>query len=114
MAFVPITAATVTLQGRSGAIYQLAFTKATAVGMCTFTQDAQTFYAVPEDCRIVDMYIGDTVNKTDYIDPYVDSVQKIQQRVYVYNAYANTTVPRIPPSSWIRKGSQFAMYFYSA
>jgi len=114
MAFVPITAATVTLQGRSGKIYSLAFTKATAVGLINFTQDGQTFYKLPEDCRIVDMYIGDTVNKTDYFDVYLDSIIKPQMRIYAYGAYANTTVPRIAPSSMIRANTQLSIYFYSA
>ena len=114
MAFVAITAGTLVLQGRSGKMYNLAFTKATAVGLASFTQDGQTFYKLPEDARIVDCYIGDTINKTDYIDCYLDSIIKPQMRIYAYGAYANTTTPRITPSGMIRAGTQFQIYWYSA
>ena len=114
MAFVPITAGTVVLRGASGKMYNLAFTKPTAIGMVVFTQDGQTMYRLPEACNIVDLYIGDTINKTDYLDVYCDSIVKPQARIYAYGAYANTTVPRITPSSMMRAGTQFAMYFYSA
>jgi hypothetical protein len=114
MAFVAITAGSVTLQGRSGKIYQLPFTKATAVGMVTFTQDGQTFYRLPEDCRLIDAYIGDAVNATDYLDWYLDGIQKIQMRIYEDAVNNATTVPRVAPSSWIRVGTQLSLYHYSA
>jgi len=113
MAFVAITSATLTLRGKSGTMYVLPFTKATAVGFVTFTQDAQTFWTVPEDCQIVDCYVGDAVNAADYADVYLNSIQKIQMRIMVAAVHAATTVPHIASSSWIRGGSQFAMYYYS-
>jgi hypothetical protein len=114
MAFVAITAASLTLQGRSGKIYTLPWTKATAVGYATFTQDGQTFYRLPEDCRIIDAYVGDSVNAADYLDLYLDGIQKIQMRIFVDAVNNATTVPRLPPSSWIRGGTQLSMYYYSA
>jgi hypothetical protein len=114
MAFVPITAASLTLQGKSGKVYTLPFTKATAVGMITFTQDGQTFYRLPEDCRLIDAYIGDAVNATDYLDFYLDGIQKIQMRQFVDAINNATTVPRTAPSSWIRGGTQLSCYYYSA
>jgi len=114
MAFVALTAASLTFQGRSGKVYNIPFTKATAVGYVSFTQDGQTFWKLPEDCRIVDGYIGDSVNATDYLDIYVDSIQKIQSRIYEDSVNNATTVPRLAPSSWIRGGSQLSLYHYSA
>lgn len=114
MAFVAITASSITLQGRSGKLYTLAFTKATAVGMVTFTQDGQTFYSLPEQCRIVDAYVGDAVNATDYFDVYVNSQVRPNMRIYSDGVNNATTVPRLTTSSWIAAGAQFALYHYSA
>ena len=114
MAFVAITASSVTLQGKSGKLYNLAFTKAAAVGMVTFTQDGQTFFQLPEQCRIIDAYVGDAVNATDYFDIYVNSQVRPQLRIYSDGVNNATTVPRLTPSSWIGAGAQFAVYHYSA
>lgn len=114
MAFVALVATSLTLQGRSGKVYQLAVTKATAVGFCTFTQDGQTFYNLPEDCRVIDAYVGDAVNAADYLDFYLDGIQKIQMRIFEDGVNNATTVPRIAPSSWMRAGSQLSLYHYSA
>jgi len=114
MAFVPITAATLTFLGRSGKTYIIPWTKATAVGFASFTQDGQTFWKAPEDIRLVDAYIGDAVNAADYADFYLDSVQKIQMRLMVNAINDATTVPRTAPSPWIKAGTQLSLYYYSA
>jgi len=114
MAYVALTAAVLILQGRSGKNYTIPFTKATAVGFCSFTQDGQTFFNLPEDCRIIDSYIGDAVNAADYVDIYLNSLLKMQMRLMLKGIYAATTVPHLAPSSWMRAGTQLSLYHYSA
>lgn len=71
MVFVALTACTVVIVGaRSGARLGLAITKASAVGMVTFTRDTQTFANINEPFYISDVYTGDTVNATDYLEIY--------------------------------------------
>jgi hypothetical protein len=114
MAFVALVATSLTLQGRSGKVYQLPITRATSSGFCTFTQDGQTFYNLPEDCRVIDAYVGDAVNAADYLDFYIDGIQKIQMRIFEDAVNNSTTVPRTAPSAWMRAGSQLSLYHYSA
>lgn len=114
MAFVPITAASLAFKGRSGTIYQVPWTKATAVGYATFTQNGDTNITFPEDVMLVDAYVGDSVNATDYIDFYVDGLIKPQMRVWVDGVNNATTVPRCAPGPWIRAKSVIRVYFYSA
>jgi len=114
MAFVALAAAQLTMKGRSGKFYNLPFTKATAVGFASFTQDGQTFWICPEDVFIADGYIGDAVNAADYLDVYLDSQQKVQLRIYEKGVNAATTVPRLAPSGWIKAGTQISLYHYSA
>ncbi len=114
MAFVALTGAQITLRGRSGKFYVLPFTKATAVGFCTFTQDSQNFWSLPEDCVYADAYIGDAVNAADYLDTYLNSELKIQLRILEKAVNSATTIPRIAPTGWIRGGTQLSLYHYSA
>lgn len=105
---------TLTLQGKSGRTYVIPVTKATAVGYMTFTQDGQTFWNVPEDCRIIDGYVGDSPNAADYVDIFLNAIQKIQARIMLKAVSSATTIPRIAPSSYIQAGSQLSLYHYSA
>jgi len=114
MAFVALASTSLVFRGRSGKIYQIPITRASSVGFCTFTQDAQTFWFVPEDMQLVDAYIGDAVNATDYLDTYLNGAVKPQMRLMEKGINAATTVPRTAPSSWIRGGSQLSLYHYSA
>ena len=114
MAFVAITAATITFQGKSGATYSVPWTKATAVGYATFTQNGQTYISFPEDVRMIDAYIGDAVNAADYADFYVDGLVKPSMRMMVNAVNDATTIPRTAPGLWIRKGSLVNLYYYSA
>lgn len=115
MAYVAITAMTLTFRGlKTGKTYVIPITKASAVGYVTFTQDAQTFWFVPEDLRLVDAYLGDSPNAADYLDFYVGGIQKIQERIMLKEVSSATTVPRLAPRSVIRAGSQLALYHYSA
>jgi hypothetical protein len=73
MAFVPLTSCTVTLQGaQSGQRINLSITKATAVGMVTFSRDTMTFAKVNEAFFIADVYTGDAVNVADYLEIYIN------------------------------------------
>lgn len=114
MVFVAITAASLTMLGRSGKTYQVGFTKATAVGYVTFNTDSQTFKILPEDMCIVDGYVADAVNAADYLDIYINGLIKPEARLNPKGIYAATTLPRTPRSAWMRAGSQFAMYYSSA
>lgn len=114
MAFVPLTAASLTLLGRSGKMYQVGFTKATAVGYVTFNTDSQTFKILPEDVCIVDAYVAASSNATDYLDIYINGLIKPEARLNPGGIHAATTLPRTPRSAWMEKGSQFAMYLHSA
>lgn len=114
MAFVPLVSASLSLIGKSGARYELAFTKATAVGFCLFTQDGQSFWRTPEPVQPIDCYIGDAVNAADYLDFYINSIQKIQQRIFEDGVNNATTVPRMAPRSWIPAGAMVSLYHYSA
>lgn len=71
MAFVALTNCNITIEGiHSKERVSLDVTKATAVGMVTFSRDSQTFAIVKEPFRIVDVYTGDTVNNADYLEVY--------------------------------------------
>ncbi len=71
MVFVALTACIITIQGaKSGTRLALSITKATAVGMVTFTRDSQTFVMINEPFYIADVYTGDTVNVADYLEIY--------------------------------------------
>lgn len=75
MAFVALTRCGVTLQGaRSQQRVTLDITKATAVGMVTFTRDSQTFANVNEDFYIADIFTGDAVNAADYLEIYINGM----------------------------------------
>ena len=112
MAFIAITGANLTFTGKSGRVYQMAFTKATAVGMVTFTNDGQTFWRAPEDVKITDGFIADAINKADSLDLYANSLYT-GNKFMAYTMYASLGVNRVS-SGWIRAGTQIALYFNSA
>jgi len=115
MAFVALANSAITFIGKSGKPYVISFTSTGgAVGMVTFTQDGQKFWKLPEDCRIADAYVDATVNVADYLSVYLDSIIKPHMQINVAQVKAATTVPHLAPSGWIRGGTQFAMYYYSA
>lgn len=114
MAFVAITAASLTFKGRSGTYYNVPWTKATAVGYATFTQNGDTNITFPEDVMMVDAYVGDAVNAADYADFYIDGVVKPQMRLLVNAINDATTIPRTAPGPWIRAKSTVRLYYYSA
>lgn len=111
MAFVALTAASITMKGKSGRIYELAMTKATAVGFVTFTNDGQTFWRAPEDVMVIDGFIGDTINAGDYMDIYANTLftgLRILEKKLSTTVTGNRVV-----SGWIRAGSQIALYHNS-
>lgn len=112
MAFVALTAASLTFRGDSGRIYELAISKATAVGFCTFSNDSQTFWRAPENVTVIDGYIGDSINSTDYLDLYVNAlftgVRWMEKKMGVTLAGNRIASPKI------RAGAQIALYHYSA
>lgn len=112
MAFVALTAASVTLRGDSGRIYELALTKATAVGFVTFTNDSQTFWRAPENVTIIDGFVGDSINAGDYLDLYVNSL--FTGVKYMEKKMTTTVTGNRITSPKIRAGSQIALYHYSA
>lgn len=114
MAFVAITAAEFVFQGRSGTVYRVPWTKATAVGFATFTQNGQTFISFTEDVHLVDAYVGDAVNAADYADFYVGGLVKPAMRLFVNAINDATTVPRTAPGPWIRANTMIQVYYYSA
>lgn len=113
MAFVALAAAVLTFQGRSGRTYQIPITKATAVGLCTFTQDGTTTWYVPEDVILVDGYIGDSINPADYLDFYVNNIVRPQLRV-IEKLLTSTTTNRKVTGQYIAKGAALSVYHYSA
>lgn len=113
MAFVPLTNAYVTLQGRkSGRRITLSFTKATAVGMVTFSRDSQTFAMINEDFYIVDAYTGDTVNAADYLEAYINGMPTTRRISGGIFKVAPTGPNRLMEGP-VPKG-QLAFYWYSA
>lgn len=113
MAFVPLTAAKITLQGAvSGQRMDLDFTKATAVGMVTFTRDLQTFAQINEDFFIADGYTADAVNAADYLEVYVGGITT-GRRISGGILKTAPTGPNRMMVGPIKKG-QLALYWYSA
>lgn len=113
MAFVALAAAVLTFQGRSGQMYQIPVTKATAVGLVTFVQDGTTTWFAPEDVILVDGYIGDSINAGDYLDFYVNNIVRPQLRV-MEKVLTSTTTNRKITGQWIRKDAAIGVYHYSA
>jgi len=115
MAFVALVSASMTLIGvKTGTVHVLAFTKATAVGFCTFENDGQTFWNVPlqEDVVIADAYVGDTVNAGDSLDLYVNSVPT--GRKFFEKALAPTNPSPRLRGPRIKAGAKIALYHNSA
>lgn len=113
MAFVALTRCTVTIQGaRSGQRVALDVTKATAVGMVTFTRDSQTFAQINEDFFIADVYTGDAVNAADYLEIYINGMTTSRRIQGGIMKTAPTGANRLMEGA-IPKG-QFALYWQSA
>jgi len=103
----------VTIQGaKSGQRIAIDITKATAVGMATFTRDTQTFIQLNEDFYIADVYTGDAVNVSDYLEVYskgISTGRRIQGGIM-----------KTPPTSPNRimegpiPAGQTSLYWYSA
>jgi len=113
MAFVALTRCTITLQGaQSGRRLALDVTKATAVGMVSFSRDSQTFANLKEDFYIADVYTGDSVNATDYLEVYVNgqtTSRRIQGGIIKTAPTGANRIMEGPISA-----GQFALYWYSA
>jgi len=112
MAFVPLVATSVTFQGDSGKIYELALTQPSAVGMCTFANDSQSFWRAPENVKIIDGWTGDSVNAGDYLQLYVNSIFTGHQ--YYMKKMTTTVGTNRISSPRIAAGAQIALYHYSA
>lgn len=114
MAFVALTAAVLTFMGKSGRKYQIPITKASAVGLCTFVQDGTNTWFAPEDIKLVDGYIGDTINAGDYLDFYVNNTVRPQLRV-MEKVLTNINATRaMLEGQWIGAGAALSIYHYSA
>jgi hypothetical protein len=113
MAFVALAAAALTWEGKSGRRYQTPITKATAVGLCTFVQDGTTTWFAPEEIRLIDGFIGDTINAGDYLDFYVNNTVRPQLRVMEKILTSVTAINKIV-SQWISSGAAVSVYHYSA
>jgi hypothetical protein len=112
MAFVALTSCMVTIQGKSGARVNLSITKATAVGMVTFTRDSMQFAKINEDFYIADVYTGDAVNVADYLEVFING-QTTSRRLSGGIIHTAPTAPNRIMEGLIPAG-QFALYWYSA
>lgn len=108
MAFVALTAAVLTFEGRTGRPYNIPITKATANGLVTFVQDGTTSWFAPEEIRVVDGYIGDTVNAGDYLDFYVNNTIRPQLRI-MEKLLTNVTATRKISGQWIGQGAAISI-----
>lgn len=114
MAFVALAAAVLTFLGRSGKTYQIPITRAASVGLCTFTQDGTTTWFVPENVKLIDGFIGDSINAGDYLDFYVNNTVRPQLRV-MEKVLTNVNASRaMAQGQWIGGGSALSIYHYSA
>lgn len=111
MAFVALAAASVTFQGASGAIYEEAITRPTAVGYVIF-KDGNTFMRFPERVRIIDGFIADTINAGDYLQLWVNS--KDTGFKYWEKKLTTTVTGNRISSSVIEAGAMVQIYHYSA
>lgn len=111
MAFVALAAASITFQGQGGSIYEESIAKATAVGYCTF-KDGNAFMRFGERVRIIDGYIGDTINVGDYLQLWVNS--KDTGFRYMEKKLTTTVTGNRISSSWIEAGAMVQLYHYSA
>jgi len=113
MAFVALTSCTITLQGaKSGTRVNLSVTKASAVGMCTFARDSQTFAMVKEPFYIADAYTGDAVNVGDYLEVYINGATTSRRLLGGIIKTAPTGANRIMEG--VFPAGQLAFYWYSA
>ena len=113
MAFVALAAAVLYFKGKSGRTYSIPITKATAVGLVTFTQDGTTTWFAPEDVILYDGYIGDTINAGDYLDFYVNNTVKPQLRI-LEKLLTNVNATNRVTGQWIASGAAIGIYHYSA
>lgn len=113
MAFVALAAAVLIFKGRSGRTYNIPIAKATAVGLCTFSQDGTTTWFAPEDVILVDGYIGDTINAADYLDFYVNNTVRPQLRI-LEKLLTNVNATNRATGQWIGANAAISIYHYSA
>ncbi len=111
MAFVALASTSITFLGRSGAIYELPITQATAVGYSIFP-DANPFIRFGEDVKIVDGFTADSVNAADYLQLWVNS--KDTGFRYLLKKMTSTVSAGRITSSWIMAGAQIQLYHQSA
>lgn len=113
MAFVALTNAYVTIVGaKSGRRENISITKASAVGMVTFSKNSQTFLPVNEDFYIADAYTGDSVNNADYLELYSNNMPTTRRIPGGIFKTAPTGANRIMDGPVLAGPIQF--YWYSA
>jgi len=115
MAFVALTASSITFRGASGKLYgPYSLEKSTAVGFETIN-GTNDFWIAPEDVWIIDIVNANASNENagDYHQLYINGEAKPQK--FMAKSLAPDNSPRLPtPVGPIKAGSMIQLYWYSA